>query len=98
MTRLMLVGFPLFFSNHQRLKYTGNMGSPRKNTEQFIAEAKAIHGDKYDYSKVSYINNSTKVSIVCSTHGDFCRHQAVILADKDVQSVNVKVVKKSYLA
>lgn len=47
------------------------MGSPRKNTEQFIAEAKAIHGDKYDYSKVSYINNSTKVSIVCSTHGDF---------------------------
>lgn len=74
MTRLMLVGFPLFFSNHQRLKYTSIMGSPRKTTEQFVAEAKSIHGDKYDYSKVSYINNSTKVCIVCPKHGEFMQY------------------------
>lgn len=43
----------------------------RKTTEQFINEAKKIHGDKYDYSKVNYINNHTKVCLVCSKHGDF---------------------------
>ena len=29
----------------------------RKTTEQFISEAKDVHGDKYDYSKVDYKNN-----------------------------------------
>lgn len=45
--------------------------SVRKTTEQFIAEAKAVHGDKYDYSKVEYVNNNTKVCIICPTHGEF---------------------------
>ena len=37
--------------------------------EEFISRAKEIHKDKYDYSKVNYINNSTKVTIVCKTCG-----------------------------
>lgn len=37
----------------------------KKTTEQFIEEARQIHGDKYDYSKVEYINANTKVCIVC---------------------------------
>jgi len=41
------------------------------NTEQFIERAKKIHGDKYDYSKVEYINSSTKVCITCPIHGEF---------------------------
>lgn len=40
-------------------------------TEEFIYKAKAIHGDKYDYSKVEYINNHTKVCIICKEHGEF---------------------------
>lgn len=28
----------------------------RKDNEQFINEAKAVHGDKYNYSKVEYKN------------------------------------------
>ena len=28
-------------------------------TETFIEKAKKIHGDKYDYSKVEYVNNRT---------------------------------------
>jgi len=40
-------------------------------TEQFIQKAKQIHGDKYNYSKVEYINNKTKVCIICSQHGEF---------------------------
>ena len=40
-------------------------------TEKFIARAKAVHGDRYDYSKVEYVNNSTPVIIVCPKHGAF---------------------------
>ena len=39
--------------------------------EQFIEKAKKVHGDLYDYSKVKYINNRTKVEIICDKHGSF---------------------------
>ena len=45
--------------------------SRRKTTEQFIAEGKMIHGDKYDYSKVVYVGNKEKVTIICPIHGEF---------------------------
>ena len=41
------------------------------NTKEFIEKAKRIHGDKYDYSKVKYVNNRTKVCIICPEHGEF---------------------------
>jgi very-short-patch-repair endonuclease/endogenous inhibitor of DNA gyrase (YacG/DUF329 family) len=45
---------------------------PRKiTTELFIGEAKKKHGDKYDYSKTIYVDNGTKVTIICPTHGEF---------------------------
>ena len=40
-------------------------------TENFINKAKKIHGDKYDYSKVEYVNSKTKVCIICPKHGEF---------------------------
>ena len=40
-------------------------------TQEFIAKAKAIHGDKYDYSKVNYTGTENKVIIICKTHKDF---------------------------
>lgn len=40
-------------------------------TEEFIEKAKLIHGDTYDYSFVEYINNKTKVNIICHEHGIF---------------------------
>ncbi len=43
----------------------------RLNTEQFIAKAKRIHGDKYDYSLVSYERHDLPVKIVCPAHGEF---------------------------
>jgi hypothetical protein len=43
----------------------------KKTTEQFIAEAKAEHGDRYDYSKVVYVKSSLKVEIICAVHGSF---------------------------
>ncbi len=41
------------------------------NVNEFIQKSKQIHGDKYDYSKVEYINNKTKVCIICPEHGPF---------------------------
>lgn len=41
------------------------------NTEEFIKRAKAIHGDRYDYSKVAYSGVNNKVEIICPVHGSF---------------------------
>lgn len=41
------------------------------NTEEFINRAKLIHGDKYDYSEVDYINDDIKIAIICPKHGIF---------------------------
>lgn len=40
-------------------------------TEEFIKKSKTVHGDKYDYSKVNYVNATTKVCIICPEHGEF---------------------------
>ena len=45
--------------------------SRKLTTEEFIKKAREVHGDKYDYSKVEYVNSTTKVCIICSTHGEF---------------------------
>ena len=37
----------------------------------FINRSKEIHNNKYDYSMVHYINNATKISILCPIHGKF---------------------------
>lgn len=43
----------------------------RLTNEEFITISKEVHGDKYDYSKVNYINNHTNVCIICPKHGEF---------------------------
>jgi len=37
----------------------------------FIKKAQEVHGNKYNYSKVKYVNNKTKIIIVCKNHGSF---------------------------
>jgi len=46
-------------------------GVQRLTTEEFIQRAKLIHQNKYDYSLTNYINNKTKVKIICKEHGVF---------------------------
>lgn len=45
--------------------------SKKKTTEEFIEQAKNVHGDKYDYSKVVYESTQKPVEIVCKIHGNF---------------------------
>jgi hypothetical protein len=42
-----------------------------RTTEDFVEEAREVHGDRYDYSKVEYITSHIKVEIVCAEHGSF---------------------------
>ena len=40
-------------------------------TDIFIKRAKEIHGERYDYSLVNYINAKTRIEIICPVHGKF---------------------------
>ena len=57
--------------------YEERRGKNRQySLEDFIAKAKSVHGDKYDYSKVEYIDSKTKVCIICKEHGEFLQTPA----------------------
>lgn len=43
----------------------------RDSLDLFIRKAISIHGNIYDYSNVVYLNQMTKISIICSKHGEF---------------------------
>lgn len=42
-----------------------------KSTSDFIADARKVHGDRYDYSLVDYQGSHKKVCIICPVHGQF---------------------------
>ena len=43
----------------------------RTKLSEFMEKAYAVHGNKYDYSKVEYVNTETNVCIICPEHGEF---------------------------
>jgi hypothetical protein len=53
-----------------------------KTTNEFIINAKKIHGNKYDYSLVNYINNEINIKIICPTHGEFLQRPSNHLSGK----------------
>ena len=40
-------------------------------TKEFIKKARNIHGFRYNYSKVKYIDSNTNIIIICDKHGEF---------------------------
>jgi hypothetical protein len=46
-------------------------GGAKSSTEEFINKSKAKHGDRYNYSKIVYIDSRTPVLIDCRKHGQF---------------------------
>lgn len=55
----------------KKCKFEKLLQISKYTTKQFIQKAKAIHGDRYDYSKVNYIDSYSPVIIICSKHGEF---------------------------
>ena len=51
----------------------------------FLENSYQVHGNKYDYSKVDYINNSTKIMILCPHHGEFYQTPAAHRVGKGCQ-------------
>lgn len=43
----------------------------RLTKEEFASKAMLVHQSRFDYSKVAYTNNKTKVCITCPVHGEF---------------------------
>ena len=39
-------------------------------TQEFIQKAIKVHDGRYDYSKVIYVNNRTKIIIGCKNHDE----------------------------
>lgn len=48
----------------------------KSNTEEFVQKAKDVHGEKYDYSKTTYVTSRKYVNILCKKHGVFEQNAA----------------------
>ena len=53
--------------------------------ELFISKAIAIHGDRYDYSEIEYVNSRQKIKIICKIHGAFLQAPFSHLRGKNCQ-------------
>ena len=63
-----------------------------KTTEQFIEDAKKIHGDAFDYSLVNYINVKTQIKLICKKCGEVInKYPNELLAGKGCR--NCKIYK-----
>ena len=43
----------------------------RSSLEEFVKKARVVHGNKYDYSQVVYVNSRERINILCPIHGEF---------------------------
>jgi len=72
--------------------------------EEFIKLSKKNHSNKYDYSKVNYIDATTKVEIICPKHGSFFQTPIDHSSGKDCPKCahsrkflgNLEILKKFY--
>jgi len=93
------------FEQHPYRHYERGHGCPicsnRKkfSVEEFSHKARKKHGNKYDYSKVLYINNCTPVVIVCPKHGDFEQRPADHIAGKGCSTCvgRARLTKKEFV-
>lgn len=68
-------------------------------TESFIERARVIHNNKYDYSKVKYVNCFTSVCIICPTHGEFWQKAYLHLNGRGCQKcglIHRNPIRKTY--
>lgn len=66
------------------------------NTSEWIEYAKKVHGERYDYSKVVYKNNSTKIPVICKEHGVFWQRPANHIKGKNCPKCTGHYMDKSF--
>jgi hypothetical protein len=70
----------------------------------FIDQSEKIHDNKYDYFKVKYLNNRTKVDIICSEHGVFSqtpnahlRGQGCPICGREKSDINKRLTTDEFI-
>jgi len=67
-------------------------GSSRKTTNHFIEDARALHGDTYNYEDSSYVNARTNLSIKCKFHGAFKQSPTAHLSGQGCPACGYKIL------
>jgi hypothetical protein len=70
----------------------------KKSTQQFITDAKLVHGDAYDYSMVSYHKATAPITIICKTHGEFTQLPRSHLAGEGCYACGIAAMKQRLTA
>lgn len=78
-----------------------------KSLSDFIAQAKIIHKDKYNYDSTVYINDKTKVKVFCNLHKEFfnisprkhlnkcgCKKCGIISSSKKLKTPEINYLNK----
>lgn len=73
---------------------SGCSGTKKLTNETFKHKAVAIHGLKYSYDKVNYINAKEKVIITCEKHGDFMQSPNKHLMGRGCRGCAVDALKE----
>ena len=73
------------------------MAKAKITTDVYIDRAKSVHGDKYDYSKLEYVNMSTRVTIICKEHGEFTQHPQIHLKGSGCQICGKEKCKRTMI-
>jgi len=68
----------------------------RYNSNEWIENAKTVHGNRYDYSKVVYVNNSAKICIICKEHGEFSQTPANHIKGKNCPKCTGHFLDKNF--
>lgn len=71
----------------------------RKTLESFLIDAKKLYGNKYDFSRVNYVNSKEKVIIICPIHGEFEKSPNKFLQGQGCRDCagKVKLTRSSFL-
>ena len=74
-------------------KHKSNIKTAIDKNNFFLKKATYIHNGKYNYSKVNYINNKSKVKIVCPIHGEFLQTPYSHLSGKGCKKCAMEFVQ-----
>lgn len=70
-------------------------GNSKKDVSTFVAQAKKVHGDVYDYSLVNYVNAKSDITIICKEHGSFKQRPSNHLSGKGCKLCGLSRMRKT---
>ena len=81
---------PYAHLNHQGCSKCVRLNKP--TIDEFINKSNKIHNNKYNYSKVNYINTKKKIIIICLEHGEFLQSPDAHLSGQGCSKFSGKII------